>query len=295
LTGSAAAIAERLKWPLVRAERAQVGSYSLSGLVQDALGFGGDYVRGMSDGKQGVVVDALDEAHFRAGTENFLAFVDNIQKLSGAATAKGPRQPSIVLLSRSDTAELVRLSFATAEIALAEAHLDFFDLKGANAFIIAYLEQRFTETGRGEYNVHLASPLPFGRLRDNQFRQLARVLLRADEVDLRVRWADVQDFLGYTPVLVAIAESLAVPNPAREVLNIAENADAPRLLRDIIESVLAREHGKFGPQLVSRLQANLPMHVEGGISADDLYTPREQALRVYSRVSGNGLLTPLLQ
>ncbi len=248
-SAAAAAIADTLKWPLVRAERAQVGSYSLSGLVQDALGFGGEYVRGMSEGKQGVVVDALDEAHFRAGTDNFLAFIDNIQKLSGASAASGPRRPSIVLLSRSDTAELVRLSFATAELALAEARLDFFDLTGAQAFITAHLEQRFGETQRSEYNVHLGWPIPFARLRDDRFKQLARVLLRSDEVDLQAQWADVQDFLGYTPVLVAIAESLAVQNPAREVLRIAENADAPRLLRDIIESVLTREHGKFGPRL----------------------------------------------
>ncbi len=43
---------------------------------------------------------------------------------------------------------------------------------------------------------------------------------------------------------------------------------------------------------MTRLKANLPVHVDDNIDAEDLYTPREQAVRVYNKVSGNELLAP---
>ena len=81
-SAAAVAIAHELNWPIVLAEKAQVGSYSLSGLIQDAMGFGDTYIADVAAGRAGVVIDSLDEAHFRAGTENFLAFIDNVWKVS---------------------------------------------------------------------------------------------------------------------------------------------------------------------------------------------------------------------
>lgn len=43
-TTAAEALAEELNWPLVLAQYARVGSYTLSGLIQDALGFNGSYI-----------------------------------------------------------------------------------------------------------------------------------------------------------------------------------------------------------------------------------------------------------
>lgn len=136
-SAAALAIAHRLNWPMVRAEKAQVGSYSLSGLIQDAMGFGDSYIADLARGKAGVVIDSLDEAHFRSGTDNFLAFLDNVWKVSGAGASSSDRQPSIVLMSRSDTAELVRLAFSDAGVPLAQVGLDFFDQDGAQRFIKA--------------------------------------------------------------------------------------------------------------------------------------------------------------
>lgn len=104
-SAAAAALAGRMRWPLVDAAKAQVGSYSLSGLLHDAFGFDSGYVVEVASGRAGIIVDALDEAHLRAGTTNFLAFLDNVGKIAGDSHDN----VSVVLYSRPDTAEIVKL------------------------------------------------------------------------------------------------------------------------------------------------------------------------------------------
>lgn len=291
-TAAALAVASQLNWPLVRAEMAQVGSYSLSGLIQDGTGFGSSYIADIAAGSAGVVIDSLDEAHFRAGTENFLAFLDNVWKVSGSAAPHGARPPSVVLMSRSDTAELVRLAFMDAEVPLAHVGLDFFDRDGAERFIKAYMAQRFSDTRRPEYNLPLASPGPFERLRDRRMNQIARVLLRRPDVNVRQEWDAVQDFLGYTPVLIAMAEALAVGNPSAERSSLTAE-DQSNLLREIIDHISLREQRKFSEHLQPRLQATLPADVDTDVIASAMYRPEEQCARLMAFVNGDEISSPL--
>lgn len=291
-SAAAQAIAQRLKWPLVRAEKDQVGDYSLSGLVQDALGFGGSYVQAVARGEAGIVVDSLDEAHFRAGTQNFLAFIHNVQSLSGALPATETRVPSIVLMSRSDTAELVRLAFHASDLPLAEITLDFFDKTSAESFVESYLKQRRDATKRSEYNVPLSHTRPFRRLRDERFHRLAEALTRRDRVDLTRDWALVKDFLGYAPVLVALAESLAVKNPAAQRSQISADTDPVVLLRRISEEIMQREQAKFSMQLLDQLRAALPAESNFEVIASDLYTSSEQAIRVMALTADIDMASP---
>lgn len=289
-SAAAHAIANALQWPLVRSEKAQVGSYSLSGLIHDTLGFTSPFLGDVARGSAGIVVDSLDEAHFRAGTDNFLAFLDNVGKLAGEGTA--PRSPSIILLSRSDTAELVRLAFADANLPLAHVHLDFFDRAGAVAFIRAYLAQRFEETKRPEYNAPLASPAPFERLRDSRMRQIARVLLQDENANYRDRWDEVKDFLGYTPVLVALAESLATRNPSAAQAALTAG-DQSNLLREIVDHISQREQRKFSEHLQPKLQALLPVAADRDVVASAMYAPSEQCARLFAFSEGQDLASKL--
>lgn len=294
---AAEALAARLRWPLVRAEKAHVGSYSLSGLIQDAFGFGSDYIARIAHGEAGVVVDSLDEAHLRAGTQNFLAFLENVRNVSGPrqVVAGSPeRAPSIILLSRSDTAELVRLYFADADMPLATARLSFFDKQGADSFIECYLRARYSETNKPEYNVTLASPRPFARLRDERYRQVMRILLN-EEADATREWGRVSEFLGYAPVLIALAESLAVTNPAaeRSALALARSTNENDLLNDIVVRILERERIKVRDNLYAKLEASLPASSNMQILPDEIYTPLEQAVRIVERVLGVAIASPL--
>lgn len=291
-SAAARAIASRLNWPLVRVEEARVGSYSLSGLLQDGLGYNNTYISQVAEGSAGVVVDSLDEGHFRVGTENFLAFLQNVWSVAGSKSEEPVSAPSVILMSRSDTAELVKLAFHDADIPLAVVHLEFFDLEGSFRFIEAYMSQRFAETKRHEYNIALGSPRPFAKLRTRRFEQIARVLLRREVVNLRADWESLKDFSGYAPVLVAMAESLAVSNPAAERDALAAD-DQSVLLREIIEHISRREQKKFSEQIREKLQAALPTHVDGDVEATTLYGLEEQCARLLVHVAGGDIATPL--
>lgn len=293
-SATAEAMADALQWPLVRAERAQVGSYSLSGLIHDALGYLGTYLQQIASGTAGIIVDSLDEAHFRAGTQNFLAFIENIEKISGRASSL-PRPISIVLFSRSDTAEFVSLAFETEGIPLAKARLSFFNRDEATKFISSYMKRRFDETGRPDYNAPLASAAPWERLRDDRFLQVMKVVLRNQNVTLRTHWDESADFLGYAPVLIALAESLATTNPSAEKRRLASaRADnEAALLLDIIDLILDRERQKFADQLLPKLQAVQSAADTAEVRKQNLYLPSEQAIRVIAHIQGdNALLAP---
>jgi hypothetical protein len=294
-SAAAEALGQMLNWPLVRAEKAQVGSYSLSGLIQDALGFESDYIQSIARGRAGVVVDSMDEAHFRAGSQNFLAFLENIHRVSGADSADTNRNPSVILMSRSDTAELIRLSFADAGTPLAVVKLDFFDHNSANKFVKSVLEKRFAETKRAEYNIHLSAPQPFERLRDQRFRQVMRILLGTQDVELNRDWGQSKEFLGYAPVLIALAESLAVMNPAAErtALEAAQSQNENDLLHDIVLRILTREQAKLSEQIGDKLRAVLPANSASDIDVPALYSPLEQVVRVASLVQGNPFVVTL--
>ena len=291
-SAAAMALSARLRWPLIRAEHAQVGSYSLSGLIQDALGFSSSYIQEMAIGEAGVVVDSLDEAHFRAGAQNFLAFLENIQRASGAIDpSSSPRKPSVVLFARTDTADLVKLSFADANLALAEIRLDFFNQEDARRFIDSHMARRFGETGRSEYNVRLRAPGPYERLRKLRFTQIAKALLHQQDGDIDKEWPRLRDFLGYAPVLVALAEALAVSNPAaaRETLERDLALDESNLLRVIVQSILDREQQKFSSLIYARLVASLPVESDAQLDINTIYTSEEQAIRVSAVVDRNEL------
>lgn len=291
-TSAATAIAERVCWPLVRAEKAQVGSYTLSGLVLGSVMAAGQFIENLREGQAGIIVDSLDEAHFRAGTQNFLEFLEDIKVLSNSSELALPRPPSIVLMSRSDTAELIRLSFADSNLPLADVELDFFDYASSTKFILSYMGQRFRATKRPEYNVPLAAPGPFEKIRHYRFTQIATLLLNRKSVDLAPEWPEAKDFLGYAPVLIALAESLAVNNPSRKLLPGSEADSGTLLLHEIIESILERERVKFGTQLFDQLQAALPASVDEAVTLTDLYSSSEQSIRLASYVTRDDLRTP---
>lgn len=293
-SAAATALAEALKWPLMRSERAQVGSHSLSGLVQDALGFSSDYIQRVADGTAGIVVDSLDEAHFKAGTENLLAFIENVQKVSGSGVTSGraTRQPSVVIFSRSDTAKWVRLTFDAQSVPLATARVNFFDQQSAHSFIESYLDIRFSETNRTDYHVARANPSPYEKLRDKRMRSIASVLLGRAEVNLGEDWADVQDFLGYAPVLVALAESLAVKNPSAEIARL-DAANQNDLLEAIVDHILTREQGKLADQCGPKLRALQPADDGGVVDELALYAPLEQCIRLVAATTGVELASVL--
>ncbi|TCC41701.1 hypothetical protein [Kribbella speibonae] len=281
-SAAAAAIADRLNWPVIESARAQVGSYSLTGLLHDALGFDSEFMAEVSRGESGLVVDSLDEAHLRAGTSNLLAFLENVNSLANAKAGSGV---SVVMLSRPDTAEIIRMAFEDFGSALMEVRLEFFDSTKAATFINGYLRRHANSGKSGNYDIVVQHPKAFAELRDHRLKFIAEAMLGRSIASLSHSWNEVRSFLGYAPVLEVLSEALAVANPHKDLGKKPAMAISSRkILLDLVRELLEREQGKFLSQASASLLSRLPADVE--IENFEPYSADEQAGRLIAKLIG---------
>lgn len=281
-SAAARALAARLRWPLVDAAKAQVGSYSLSGLLHDSLGFESGYMSEIVTGKAGVIVDALDEGHLRAGTSNFEEFMDNIRKLAGSDHGKS----TVVVFSRPDTAEIVKLFMEEKQTRYAVLQLDFFSYEQACAFLDSHLDELHHRSPGKNYQIARQHPKAYADLRDLRLREIAQALLSIPVSDIKSEWKSVAEFLGYAPVLSVLAEYLAVPNPHAEVSRRLDTSANPSdILLQIVDTILQREQMKFQQQVCARLISHLPA-TEEWQNSEQSYSPTEQSMRLVAKRMG---------
>lgn len=286
-SAAAEAMASRLNWPLVTAARGQVGSYSLSGLVHDALGFGSSFLADLSHGEAGLIVDALDEAHLKAGTSNFLAFLENVRHMAPATHGR----PGIVLFSRPDTAVLVKEFFSQSRAPISSARIDFLSAEQARKFVESYVHRMARQFPERDYFVAVNNPVPFGQLRDKRLLEVAQILSKSESVDLNQLWPGVRTFLGYAPVLAVLAEFITVKNFASEIERtwLTERRTSAILLQ-VIDNILRREQfDKFQASVLGKLVAHMPADVEWADSSF-CYGPEEQVLRLLRKLLGSDIV-----
>jgi len=255
-------------WDLARF---QVGTDTFSGTILSCFGDSAPAVLGGLDrGEFLLVLDALDEAHVRAGVQNFEAFLEDITRRLKTARS----QPALVLFARSETSDLIAVALEINDVPFARLTVDFFDRKHADDF----LEKRLG--GRSSR---------FAEARDRFFGLVYQLL----DVDPQQAWnqAKVRSFLGYAPVLEAIASFLNVTNYQNllnELEEVERNADLSssgmqwRFLGQIINTLLKRERDKVIRAVRGALEAEANRH--GWKSWDDLFDGDEQCGRVLAKV-----------
>lgn len=287
-TTTARELAHRLTWPLISAQRAYVGSYSLAGIVQDAFGLDSTYLQSVATGLSGLVVDALDEAQLKAGTPNFLAFLEDVRRVCGLRSDLTKRAVTIVLFARTDAAEIARFSFQEASYPLAQARLECFSQESAQDYISKVLARRYTATKRPEYAIAAQQPESFGTHRDEVLRRLVESVLRKEDVRLRDGWSEARSFIGYPPVLSTLAESLASMNPSAELAALQRTGPKTEvaLLLEVTEQILEREQRKFLENQLSSLRASMPTDGEERLDSELIYSPMEQVLRIWAYMRG---------
>ncbi|MFC5061952.1 hypothetical protein [Actinomycetospora atypica] len=277
---AARAISQHLNWPLIDSARMQVGDYTLTGQVFAAFGMDSEFLPKMSRGEVGLVIDALDEAHLKAGTSNFQAFLENIAWFANGTTAN---VVNIFLFSRPDTADLIRAQFEETGLPLDCATISFFTKAQADSFMDSHLARKNSAKPGRNYDVSAKAPVPFGQFRDAQLNEIAGALTNDRVDDVAVVWESVREFLGYAPVLSVLAEFLAVPNPHASLKSdLARDVAPDEILLQIITEILDREQGKFHDNKLTQLYAKLPANVDWP-NRSDVYSADEQAVRLVSR------------
>lgn len=245
-SAAAQAIGASTKMPYLDLARVRVGSGSLTGELAKALGFKamGQFVEDLKAGRASIILDSSDEAQLASGRENYLAFLRDLAWLLMDAAPNN----QVVMLGRRDATETTLL--ALMELGLTPPLYQVAPLSQSQAsdLISLTLDRKITSSGTF-YTVHRRHPQPFAELRDALFADLARAL--EPDVDIEAGyWDRVADFLGYPPVVTALAERLAVDNPAAalEELLATPRSDKPVLrgvlLRTVLEHIMQRESTK---------------------------------------------------
>jgi hypothetical protein len=268
--------ADRLS-PLWDLGQFAVGSGSFVGKLTESHGISA--LPGVADqiagGTYGVVMDALDEGYSLARSDNFEAFVIDLAKqLAVMEAAPG----SVVACGRTDTVELVELLLAAADIQPCVFTLDFFDAADARQFIDVHLDQI-------GHSPHRQYRQPFEAARDALFERV-HAAIATDEEGSGI---DATAFLGYAPVLIALAGYLRVNNYQTLAADLSHSKPSPNsgmglwvFLAQIIEDLLEREQ----PKLVD----HLPPSVTDTLSDQHvahLYSADEQCGRLLARATAS--------
>lgn len=245
---AAAAVAAHSRALLLDTAKVRVGSNTISGGLAKALGAQqyGKFLDELGRGVGALVIDGVDEALLFSGFDHFSAFLDDLVWLCDQA---GSGLVAVVL-GRADAIDTVQLHLEDRLVEVARLELTALAYGDSCTFIDQYLDLRPAE-GR-EISVHRDHAVPFGELRDLVLFDIGRAL-DPDFID-KEQWELVRDFVGYPAVLQAVAERLAVSNPAAEAAELRGSHSSTRanasgmtrgsLLLEVCRRVVEREREK---------------------------------------------------
>lgn len=255
----------------------QIGSNFLPGTIGSSHGYSatGAIMDALEAGEFVIVMDALDEAVVKAGLANLEAFAANTAEVLQGLQ---PPRPIVVMLARAETAELAQLILEEHALPLEHFSISYFDQPRAEEFLDRKLDGRPTPT-------HRAHREAFEKARDLLFGKVFGVLgVKVDEWDE----PEARGFVGYAPVLEALAQYLDHPNYAalaNEIEQSMVRADGGdhetiwRFLIGIVERVLEREQRKLQENLPDALAETLRQ----ASSMDSVYDATEQCARLTAR------------
>jgi len=236
-----------------------------------------------------LVIDALDEAEMHAGGQAFDAFLAELRDMYST-----PRPaPSAILLGRTETIDYIEM-FLGEKFAATRYSIDDFDRVQAYEFIDKRLDAGKVADESFKAGAHRRRPGLYFEARQRLYDFLAARLVPDRVLNPRERNRDdlrrVTSFLGYAPVLEAVAEYLAsyasnypalVNELARMEADPHRSDDAQwQMLRMIVMRLLEREQRKVVAQ-VRKVIADAEWN-----KWDSHYGPDEQCSRVLGRKHG---------
>jgi len=237
------------------AKAAPVGANTLAGGLART-----DLYQSFQQGEASIVIDGLDEARMRVTQAGFAAFISDVVDLAK------PNCKPVVLFGRT-------VAVQDAWLWLAE--------EGIEAPVLEI----------GYYNQEQAAD--FAKIQAKKIRREARSREpdgRAIDLIMGRLTSDLQaetSFVGYAPVLIAVAKEVADPsNPdiqnTQALISRIERGQEKTTITEISNSILSREQRKLSS-----------LSFEDQTLHNSLYTPDEQIVRLIEHLYGNTTPPPL--
>lgn len=287
-TTAAALIAKTLRTPLWNLAKLSVGHGPILGILGDIYGApdGASRDSDLASGAFSIVMDALDEVRLRGGAPSQFDLLLNDVAAHCRSGSKRER-PSFVILGRVDTCEAAARKLLELGVQFATADLQYFDQNDAREFIARRLDSAKVTVHRG------AQKRDF----DDALGTVFDVFGKSIGVAAANMWLndEVRRFLGYAPVLVAIAaymrEWRRYGDLKKQWEDRAATGDQWRTLAAIMHDLLRREQTEKFENIV---RPQVTSHLKPGETIDwnKIFTPLEQCTRALERVVDMPLIDP---
>nr|WP_314494467.1 hypothetical protein [uncultured Pseudomonas sp.] len=236
------------------------GNYLIGGLVYTNL------LHAWAQGSTTIVIDALDEARLRVTQSGFEAFLADVAKVSSMGGSP------IILLGRVGIIEEAWLLLnEESNISAPILDIEFFNIDQAKKFVMARLVALSKTDSAGALAYpHLAASLSsHAKVYDEAITEVLSGISGLSQ-------ADADRFVGYAPVLDAVAKVIAAEqNPGRINEDLRRVLEG-EVLTSLASEILIREAGK----LTIQLKNAYPDFPEG------LYSPEEQLHRLGCKILG---------
>lgn len=234
-----------------------IGDGTFQGTLYKALGASkiSEYAQKLKLGKSTLIIDAFDEAEIISGRKNIETFLYEANEFLEDSICC-----SIVLLSRTETAQNIATFFTANEIPFKHLEIDYFPETNARDFVLRTAEKR------KELTKAIVDCV------DGYFMQVKALI--SDKETLN-------KFLGYAPVLEAIATHITeISNTARLISNLQEKSDEISLIKTIMENLLEREQNKFVSAFKERINSD-----KNKINKwSEIYSAKEQLVRIINYI-----------
>jgi len=217
------------------------------------------FISDLVNGKTILVIDAFDEAEMISGQRSVDKFLLDVAK-----TIIDAPSPSIILLSRAETAQHICRFYVENAIAFNQYEISFFSNLAQKEFITKVFERK-----RGIQ----IDPITQNCIDTYQSRILE--LVEEDEAG---------SFIGYAPVLEVIGTHIAEENNAYKFLNelhdAGQTAGGINIISKIMAQLLEREHEKVYAALEKRVKDKYDYPLD----YKNIYTKHEQLTRIVNYV-----------
>lgn len=234
----------------------KVAEFSFEGAIAKAVGFSymSNFIESLENGENFFVIDAFDEAEAgsgRTGIEFFLRDLNEVTKNCNHVCA--------ILMARTESAIFIKKYFLNNGIPFKHFEVGYFAEYNAKTYI---------RNGLEKLNIPITNVANI--CIDEQFNEIKRILI-----------SDTDAFLGYAPVLNALAASYdSERNTLNLLKNIAKAENTCELMKKILDDLLQRERDKF----IKALKVKIP---EIKDCSELVYDENEQLFRIFGMILFN--------
>lgn len=230
----------------------KIAEYSFQGAITEAVGFENvsGFMQSIVDGSNFLVIDAFDEAEAgsgRSGIEFFLRDLNNVTRSSLNTCA--------ILLARTESAIFIKDFLNRNEIPYSHYEVGNFAEYNSKTYVKNKIER---------CGIEISSVVD--ECIEEQFKEIHRIFSNEG----------ASDFLGYAPVLDALAASYNKEKNTVNLLKATTNGEKNcTLIVKILDDLLEREQTKFIKALKNKFAKN---KIE--IVWEQLYKKEEQLYRI---------------